>query len=134
MELEQPSVRVLYRFEDSMDHSHVTVIRREFVVIKETPKGFWFLPEWIANVMPGEYQKKHRRWVSKDARKRYCYPTKAEAWASYLHRKQYHLSRLRQQLELTEKRVNALNAREADDVPEEKELRLAFHGLTLYDY
>lgn len=48
----------------------------EFEVIKETPCGFWI--DWIFS----------KKWVSKTSRKRFAYPTKEQAKASFRIRKE----------------------------------------------
>lgn len=49
----------------------------EFELLRETPMGFW-----ICN--PGFFF--YKKWVSKTARKRYAYPTKAEAMKNFIKR------------------------------------------------
>lgn len=54
-------------------------------VIRETPKGFWIKDpddhNWV-----GREQKE--RWVSNYTKKRFAYPTKEEAWLSFIRRKE----------------------------------------------
>ncbi|NTU49579.1 MAG: hypothetical protein HGA87_01550 [Desulfobulbaceae bacterium] len=59
----------------------------EYRLIRETPKGYWIEDEWSID----------KRWVSKTARKRYAYPTKAEALDSFIARKRRQISILRHQ-------------------------------------
>lgn len=51
---------------------------RAFMVTKETPCGVWLADE--GGVLMD-------RWVSKTSRKRYAFPTKEEAWESFIARK-----------------------------------------------
>lgn len=56
---------------------------------KQTPKGYWV--SWF----PGD-DRKMWKWVSATARKRYCYPTREEAWESFrirTSRRKMHLER-----------------------------------------
>lgn len=78
----------LYRYYD-MERGNKVVIDLEcFKVIKETPCGWWYVPSWVPS-WAHEEQQTYKRWVSKEARVRRCYPTKDEAWRSYCLRK-YH--------------------------------------------
>lgn len=65
-----------YRFEDSpVDGGGVGIHMLTFPVIKETPRGVWI-----------GYGCR-RRFVLHEARKRYAYPTVAEAWESLVARR-----------------------------------------------
>lgn len=79
---------ILYRYYDTLDGDRVQIEIERFQVIKETPCGYWYIPDWM-KAWPEEAQQQDKRWVSKDARVRRCYPTKDEAWRSYCLRK-YH--------------------------------------------
>ncbi|NTU49360.1 MAG: hypothetical protein HGA87_00435 [Desulfobulbaceae bacterium] len=71
-----------YRYEeDAEDVDHVRLLLSRFSLVKETPCGYWVDP------MVGSYARKKVRWVSKTARKRYAYPTKAEALDALIARK-----------------------------------------------
>lgn len=50
---------------------------REFLITARTPKGVWI----------GICHGNKRKWVSNTSRKRYAYPTKAEAIEAFKHRK-----------------------------------------------
>lgn len=50
---------------------------REFTVIKETPAGAWLQEAWGG-----------KRWVKREARKRFACPTKIEALESFIARKE----------------------------------------------
>ncbi len=76
----------LYRYFDELCGHKVRIELERFAVIKETPCGYWYIPEWM-KVWSEPEQQGHKRWVSKTARVRYCYPTKDEAWKSYRVRK-----------------------------------------------
>lgn len=65
------------------------IIVREFSVIRETEKSV------LLDV--GKYKKP--KWVLKDARKRFAYPTKALALNSYRVRKRWQVTWLESQLE-----------------------------------
>jgi hypothetical protein len=90
----------LYRYDSGCTADEVVL--RRYVVEKETPAGRWVVEDWAAGVSgPGSaIYDNSRRWVSKTARKRYCYPTKEEAWESYRIRKQWRVKHLKRQLEL----------------------------------
>lgn len=76
------SGKVLYRYEGEEDvhwKSFATyiIVLKTYEILKETPKGYW--------IRVRHYWKK---WVSKDGRKRYAYPTKAEALNNFKLRKE----------------------------------------------
>lgn len=79
---------VFYRYVDA-NYMTVRIILRKFKAIKETPRGYWIL----------EGSKK--KFILKESRKRYCYPTKEEAWGNFVARK-------RKQLEILEHRVSTI--------------------------
>jgi hypothetical protein len=63
-----------------------------FTAIKETPCGCWVLPAQgaafvLASGSLPDWAKRSRRFVLKTSRKKYCYPTKEEAWEAYRIRK-----------------------------------------------
>lgn len=76
---------------------------RRFVAVAETPRGYWVVKAWDANYYAHSdksRQKRMRRFVLKDSRKRYCYPTRAQAMESYLQRKRRHIQNLEFTLEV----------------------------------
>lgn len=73
------------------DFPNITLVLQTYNVWKETPKGYWYgYGTQTNNSLRGE-----ARWVSKNARKRFVYPTKEEALDNYIKR--------------TEKRVKILS-------------------------
>lgn len=72
--------KVLYRYEGEQDYwvlDSYKIVLKTHQILKETPKGYW--------IRDRVYWK---RWVSKDGRKRYAYPTKAEALNNFKLRKE----------------------------------------------
>lgn len=68
----------------------------EFNLYSETPKGYWIgwgHPEGLHS---------DKRWVSKTGKKRYAYPTKAEALHSFIYRKKREIKILKARLEGSE--------------------------------
>lgn len=88
-----------YRFSDTYDAEGVEIICTEYVVLSETPKGYWVIQENQRNFWE-DWVKKHRRWVSKDSHKRFCYPDKERAFVSYCIRKNRQVQKLQFQLEV----------------------------------
>ena len=85
-----------YRYTTQYFHTHVRAALHTFKVIKETSCGYWVVPEWLyANAT---MENKYKRWVSKDGRRRYCYPSKELAWGSYRIRCAKRVGHLRRQL------------------------------------
>jgi len=66
---------------------------REYVLHKETPKGYWIGYDGFSSI--SSYQK----WVSKTAKKRYAYPTKKEALYSFIKRTERRIKILSGQLD-----------------------------------
>lgn len=68
-----------YRYEHNrVDDSRVIIYFLEFILIKETKKGYWIKTRSISQP---------KKWVSKTAKKRFAYPTKKEALESFEARK-----------------------------------------------
>ena len=83
--------QIHYRYSDYI-YGHDIKIRLEvFYTVKETPKGYWVISSYIPD--------SKKRWVSKTSTKRYCYPTKEEAFNSYKIRKNRHLQHIRKQMD-----------------------------------
>lgn len=97
--------QVLYRYEDYVDFScssysddrigedggQVKVRCVEGRIERLTPKGAHASFPW-----------RKTRWISATGRKRYAYPTREQAWASFQARKRIQASRLRWQLQRAE--------------------------------
>lgn len=69
-----------------------------FNLHKETPKGYWIGYGFYAPDM----LRGNSRWVSKDGRKRYAYPTKEEAMVNFVKRTEKRIKILKAQLHATE--------------------------------
>jgi len=91
---------VHYRYETAYGYRHVTAILMTFYVIKETRCGYWVVPSWQFPVSDPSsvVVKRHRKWIRKDSRKRHCYPSKEEAWNSYMLRCSWRVEHLERQL------------------------------------
>ena len=70
-----------YRYVDVNYSTGIKVELREFKFVKETPKGYWITYTWDAP------NNQHKRWVSKDGKNRFAYPTKEDALYNYKCRK-----------------------------------------------
>ena len=73
------------------------VFCQEFILDKETPKGYWIVQPYDLIQSYGA----ERKWVSKTGKKRYAYPTKLEAMISFKARKKKQIKLLESQLEAT---------------------------------
>lgn len=62
---------------------------REFVLKKETPKGYW---------IGSEHWNLGQRWIPKVSKKRYAYPTKEEAMINFIKRTEKRVGILKRQL------------------------------------
>lgn len=94
---EAKETHYLYRYESSSSSSYVDL--QVFIITRATPEGWWCLPAWVYQMGHDEWERLERKWVSNSARKRYCYPTKKEAWESYRIRKYWRVKHLTRQLE-----------------------------------
>ena len=74
----------LYRYDSINGYGYMKVCLEEYEVERETPCGYWIRGE--------------RKWVPKDGKKRYAYPTKEEALESFRARKRRQIGILRKQL------------------------------------
>lgn len=90
----------LYRYQNSGD----VVLLHTFPVIRRTPKGAWIHGY---GVKP--------QFVLDGTKKRYAYPTKEEAKASFLARKQRQLGILKAQIKAVEASVQAMNEERIGD-------------------
>lgn len=92
---------VLYRYQDV--HFGITAIQLfTFRVFKETPCGFWYVRD------------NEEKWVSKKAKRRYCYPSKEDAWDSFKHRKRAHLRHLKNKLDGINQILKIIDKKELD--------------------
>ena len=80
---------VHYRYMDGSYDDGVPIVV-EFIVVDETPKGYWVVDSFYANY-PEFFINDKRRWVSKTSNKRYCYPTMDEAKQSFIIRKKWQI-------------------------------------------
>jgi len=130
--------KLLYRIEDG-NHQMASVIDLElhksfgptgvyktvvFGVIKETPKGFWFVPSNVPidQGLIGPLSLWHtRRWTNKHTMGRYAYPTEREALESYVHRKKKHIAIIASKLRYLNAALGKAKARlgELDDISTE---------------
>lgn len=95
--------KVLYRYEGEQDSHWMSfatykIVLKTLQIIKETPKGYW--------IRDHVYWKK---WVSKDGRKRYAYPTKAEALVNFKLRKEKQRKILKARLDEVEQLLRQID-------------------------
>jgi len=121
----------LYRYEDALTHNSLAVRLVEFEVIRETERGYWFVESWLTSDAFKQMAERSKRWVSKDSRKRYCYPSKDEAWDSYLIRKSRQLGHLERQYNWAQQRADYLD--DNPERPEGREVEMGSHGLIQFD-
>jgi|SRR5210317_2015922 len=73
-----------YRYEDvKISNLGVQIQLREFKLHKETPKGYWISYNWSND---------KDKWVSKNGKNRFAYPTKEEALHNFRCRKERQVS------------------------------------------
>lgn len=97
-----------YRFEEvNYANIGIKVLERKYVLLKETPKGYWIKPIWDISLnisLTRDFKTCHRKWISKTSKRRYAYPTKGEALINFKARK-------RRQIQILTAQIN--NARVA---------------------
>jgi len=119
------NVKVLYRYTSPMGSQEyeLKLDLKEYRIVKETPKGFWIWTGWgiYENYLPNNYEsaemqehtkrelKSGLKWVSNDGRKRFAYPTKAEAQFNFKCRKERQIKFLKSNLAVAENALRAVN-------------------------
>lgn len=84
----------VYRYHDYVTNVGVHVGEYEYKVLKETPRGYWI------QLYPSRWENRvSRKWVNKYSKKRFAYPSKEEALASFLARKRRQIQILQSQLD-----------------------------------
>jgi hypothetical protein len=83
-----------YRYSDMHNNSGAHIELSEFVLLRETPCGYWITSNWYERLPkpwpPGieRSAERSKKWISKTSRKKYAYETKQEALKSFKHRKE----------------------------------------------
>lgn len=98
---------VLYRYIDTTTSRGYGFMLQRYHILRETPCGYWFV-HLYEKTFSTEHKELSKRWVSKSSRRRFCYPTKEEAWQSYRARKWHHLARLDEQIKNIRAVVNVI--------------------------
>jgi hypothetical protein len=76
-----------YRYTDSHDaYGYAHIELSLYVLLRETPCGYWIAPKWAVNRC-SITKEKYKKWISKDSKKRFAYPTKKEALQNFEKRK-----------------------------------------------
>ncbi len=79
-----------YRYKDVLTSSGTMVYLYEYSLVKETPCGYWISFHFGLS--------ENQRWISKKSRKKFAYPSKAEALNSFGRRKYRQIKILENQL------------------------------------
>lgn len=111
-----------YRYEACGDESGEAVIDiRKFVAIHETPCGYYVVPDWLYCGVPSRPERygASAKWVSKTSRKRLCYPDKAQAFKSFIIRKERYIERLKWDLRIAQSALDKASSYPTGTVPEE---------------
>ena len=78
-------------------HCRAHIVLEEYVTLRHTPKGAWILPRHFTTNK--EAQERSKRFIRLGARVSYAYPTKEEAWESFVIRQQKRLQYAKNNLE-----------------------------------
>ena len=101
-----------YRYEDGINYDEETEIRLlDFEVIKETKCGAWikfperdrYLYSPMKYIQGKKFILERSLWYKTIAKKRFAWPTKAEALISYIYRKEYQVNILTSKIEYAKK-------------------------------
>jgi hypothetical protein len=108
-----------YRYVDTNYTGTVRVEEWVFYLVRETPCGYWISssPNYREEGM--RWYGERKRWVSKTSRKRYAYPTRAEAKVSFKARKHRQVGILRNRLLDVEEAVRIFDNMELKSEPAE---------------
>lgn len=80
-------MKEFYRYTDSRDaygYDHITL--SVYVLLRETNCGYWIIPKWCENSYSSS-KEKYKKWIPRDSKKRFAYPTKEEAMINFKKRK-----------------------------------------------
>ena len=117
-----------YRYYASLDPGGVTVRCERFVVIGETECCYYVISEKMAHLAANTdwstaspWRKKQRKRVLKSSYRRYCYPSKTEALASFRSRQKWRIAHASKNLAIAELSLSVIEpVLEQKIEPEEK--------------
>lgn len=106
-----------YRYDIDYSNPEPHLWLKEFVLDKETPKGYWIRP-----LMYG-YMGLWKKWIPKVSRKRFAYPTKLEALQSFIARKKKQIKYCKSDLYYAEETLKiAINLKSNQDENTERKI------------
>jgi len=88
-----------WRADTTVTEGKARVHYTRYWIKEHTPKGVWvgWSPRTHSEHNTPQFNKRHHwKWVSKHSRRRWCYPTKAEALDSLKHRTRWRVGYARQ--------------------------------------
>jgi hypothetical protein len=94
-------MKKFYRYEEvQYDGGSIELTLRTFVLLRETPRGFWIIPEWAQFYT---HKEDYKKWTNKiSCRKQFVRETIEEALESYIKRKERQLLILKNQIYVAE--------------------------------
>jgi len=97
----------MYRYIDKPNDDDFTILSKvilvEYDVIRETRCGFWIEDKQVEGMLGTmTFYRQHKKWVSKLARIKFAYPTKAEALNNFIKRKEKQVHIYKHRLALAE--------------------------------
>ena len=96
-------IELMPNHSDSFKDVEVEIIEKTYHMIRETPKGYWIHPN---KYLP--FPDKNSKWVSKTAKKRFAYPTKAEAMQNFKARTKRRIWILEDQIKVCQMALKSL--------------------------
>ena len=128
-----------YRYKDAVDHTGLLLVEEKFYPIRETECFYFILPEWQYNLYERgliDYGKRASR-VSKKGLRRKCYPSKEQAFESYLIRKKrqiWHANDALNRAKLAIERLSTIESPDDLEVSEYKNCKIIGHAPFIDEY
>lgn len=110
-----------YRYDSySNDGEESILYLTKWAAIYETPCGYYVVPDWLYCGVPSRPERygKSAKWVSKTSHKRYCYPTKEDAFESLKIRKSRLVEHAKRRLRLAQSALDKASSHPTGTVPE----------------
>lgn len=78
----------------------------EFDLLRETPSGYWIVPDWMYR--HDDWKEQHKKWINKRSRARFAYPTKEEAMVNFIKRTERRVMFLKHDLTRCERALRSV--------------------------
>jgi hypothetical protein len=99
-----------YGYNKLLNIPNISLIESEFSLLKETAKGYWIIS------MDTDFKK----WVPKNSKKRFAYPTKQEALVNFIKRTERRLEILESEIYSCDEALRLANKKINNEIKELK--------------